>query len=694
MPITAAGPTAADTHRVLHVSAIVLAALAMLGSTYATGARTNDRGVRVVHASIPMPDGVRLAADLYMPADLRSGERVPALLEYLPYRKDDDEADYAAHAYFARHGYVGVRVDIRGFGNSGGAPPTREYSAQEQEDGERIIAWLASQPWSNGNVGMFGISWGGFNSIQMAMRRPPALKAILAVAATEALFTEDVHYMDGIMHVDEFEVAMDLDQGRSGAPDFPLDEDTLAKRMDSTPWSLDYFRHQRNGPFWRAPVRRLEDISVPCFLIGGFQDGYRNSIVRMLERVPAPVHAWVGPWNHDWPNTSIYGPRVEWRDRAVRWFDHWLKGIDNRVEREPRLIFFQQHSHPPGGERQDVPGEWRADSWPPQGVRHETWFLAPNRELTAAPATAAIDRLWYVPSAGTELGFWWGELLGDQRPADAYSLTYDSAPLNADVTMFGRAHVRLLAAADAPLADWFVRLEDLAEDGRVTAITGAGLNGAQRNSLDEPEPLVPGKEYALDLDLYLSSWVWPRGHRIRVAVSNAQWPMLWPTPYLMTTTLRLGGREGSAIVLPIIPTHGRAPAPFAPPEPSEQAPGVSTPGGDYAWPGSWKLERDETHGRTTVTWRGTSGMVFPWGSFEHLEQIVYHIDDAHPESATVEGEAQSVEHLKDRVLTYRGHIALKSDASAFHYSASRSLLRDGVMLRTRSWQEDIARDLQ
>ena len=298
------------------------------------------------------------------------------------------------------------------------------------------------------------------------------------------------------------------------------------------------------------------------------------------------------------------------------------------------------------------------------------------------------------PSAGTELGFWWGELLGDQRPADAYSLIYDSAPLNADVTMFGRAHVRLMAAADAPLADWFVRLEDLAEDGRVTAITGAGLNGAQRNSLDEPEPLVPGKEYALDLDLYLSSWVWPRGHRIRVAVSNAQWPMLWPTPYLMTTTLRLGGREGSAIVLPIIPTHGRAPAPFAPPEPSEQAPGVSTPGGDYAWPGSWKLERDETHGRTTVTWRGTSGMVFPWGSFEHLEQIVYHIDDAHPESATVEGEAQSVEHLKDRVLTYRGHIALKSDASAFHYSASRSLLRDGVVLRTRSWQEDIPRDAQ
>jgi len=657
-------------------------------------AQALDRGVRTVKTSIPMPDGVVLAATLYMPADLGREERVPALLEYLPYRKDDDSPDYSTHAYFARHGYVGVRVDIRGFGNSGGAPPTREYSAQEQEDGEQVIAWLARQSWCNGSVAMFGISWGGFNSIQMAMRHPPALKTIIAIAATEALFTEDVHYMDGIMHVDEFEISMDLDQGRSGAPDFPLDEDTLAKRMDSVPWSLDYFRHQRNGPYWRAPVRPLEDITIPCFLIGGFQDGYRNSILRMLERVPAPVHAWLGPWNHDHPNTSMYGPRVEWRDQAVRWFDHWLKGVDNGVEREPRLIFYEQHSHPPGAQAQDIPGEWRADTWPPQGLQRQTWFLAPNRQLTRAPAASATDRLWYVPSAGPEVGFWWGELLGDQRPADAYALVYDSEPLSEAVTMFGRARVRLLAAADAPLADWFVRLEDVAEDGRVTAITGAGLNGAQRRSLEQPEPLVPGREYPLDLELYVSSWVWPRGHRIRVAVSNAQWPMLWPTPYAMTTRLRLGGPEGSAIELPIIPAHRRAPPPFAAPEPAEQAPGVSTPGGDYAWPGSWKLERDELKGRTTVSWHGSSSMVFPWGSFEHREQLIYRVDDAHPDAAAVEGEAESVEHLKDRTLTYRGTLAITSDAGTFHYAATRTLLRDGGVLRTRTWKEDIPRDLQ
>ena len=678
-------------HRNGRLASALLALLALL----AGAAGASDRGVRIVHASIPMPDGVMLAATLYLPGDLRRGERVPALLEYLPYRKDDDTApgDYGNHAYFARHGYVGARVDIRGFGMSGGAPTTREYSAQEQEDGERVIAWLARQPWSNGNVGMLGISWGGFNSIQMAMRRPPALKAILAVEATEALFKEDVHYMDGIMHVDEFEVSMDLDQGRSAAPNFPLDEDTLAQRMDSTPWSLDYFRHQRDGAFWRAPIRRFEDIRIPCFLIGGLQDGYRDSIPRMLERVPAVVRAWVGPWNHDYPNTSMYGPRIEWRDQAVRWFDHWLKGIDNGVEREPRLVMYQQHSHPPGAAAQDVPGEWRAESWPPQGLKPVTWFLAPNHQLTPAPAAAAIDHLRYVPSAGPEAGFWWGELLPDQRPVDAFSLTYDSAPLDAEVSMLGLAHARLIVAADAPLADWVVRLEDVAQDGSVTAITGAGIAGAQRLSMEHPEPLVPGQEYVLDLDLHLSSWVWPRGHRVRVVVSNSQWPMLWPTPYAMTTSLRLGAADGSAIVLPIVPAHGRAPPAFSGPEPIEEAPGITTPG-DYAWPGSWKVERDEVHERSIVTWHGNAAVQFPWGSFDHTEQLVYHVADAHPEISAVEGEAESIERLSDRVLTYRGHLAITSDAATFYYRYTRELLRDGVVVRTKTWQEAIPRDLQ
>ncbi len=643
-----------------------------------------------------MPDGVQLAATLYLPAGLRRGARLPALLEYLPYRKDDDMAtgDYGHHVYIARHGYVGVRVDIRGFGNSGGTPTNREYSAQEQADGEQIIAWLSRQPWCNGNVGMLGISWGAFNSIQMAMRHPPALKAILAVEGTERLFTEDVHYMDGILHVDEFEVAMDLVQGISGAPHFSLDEETLNRRMDSPPWSLDYFRHQRDGSFWRAPVRDLANIRIPCFLIAGLQDGYRNSVVRMLERVRAPVHALIGPWNHDFPNSSMYGPRIEWRDQAVRWFDHWLKGVNNGVERDPRVVFFQQHSHPPGAAAQDVPGEWRADTWPPKDVHEITWYLGGERALSRTPSPPTIDTLRYVPSAGAQAGFWWGELQGDQRPADAYSLVYESAVLTEPVAMMGQPRVRLVVAASAPLANWFVRLQDVAPDGAVTAITGAGQSGAQRDSLERPEPLVPDHEYLLQFDLYLSSWTWEAGHRIRVSVSNAQWPMLWPTPYPMTTTLRFGGTAGSSLTLPVIPARGLAPPPFAAPEPIEQPPGFATPGGDYAWPGTWSISRDENSGRSTVKWRGTTATTYPWGRSDHSEQIIYHVDDARPEAADAEGEAETIQTLGDRVLTYRGHLRLSSDAQFLHYSYTRELLRDGIVVRTRTWSEDIPRDLQ
>jgi uncharacterized protein len=410
--------------------------------------------------------------------------------------------------------------------------------------------------------------------------------------------------------------------------------------------------------------------------------------------VPAPVHAWIGPWNHDYPNTSIYGPRVEWRNQAVRWFDHWLKGVANGVEKDPRVVAYLEHSHRPGAESQDVPGEWRAEAWPPAGLEARSFFFAPDHRLVAAPAAAGVDRLRYVPSAGPAAGLWWGELLGDQRPVDAFSLTYDSTPLEIPLAMLGRAHVRLNAAADATLANWFVRLEDVAANGEVTAITGAGLSGAQRRSLEHPEPLEPGKEYVLELDLHLGSWVWMPGHRIRVAVSNALWPMLWPTPYPMTTTLRLGGAGASEITLPVVPDRHDPPAVLSPPEPSETAPGITAPGGGYAWPGSWKLERDEVQGRSTMTWRGTTEMDFPWGSFAHSEQLSYRVDDTHPESAAVEGEAESTEKLPDRVLTYRGHLRLSGDATTLHYSYTRELLRDGALIRTRTWREEIPRDLQ
>jgi uncharacterized protein len=652
-------------------------------------------GVRLEQDWISMKDGVRLAATLYMPDGGKPGEKFPALLEYLPYRKDDGTAavDYPKHSYFAQRGYVGVRVDIRGFGASEGVPPEREYSEQEQEDGEQVIAWLAKQSWSNGSVGMFGISWGGFTALQMAMRHPPALKAILAVDATAELFHDDVHYIDGMAHLDEFELNMDMAEGWVGAPDYSLDEKVLGPRFDAAPWSLLYLKHQHDGPFWRERVRPLTEITTPSFLIGGLQDGYRDNVPDMLMQSKAPIKAIVGPWNHSFPNDADFGPRVEWRDQAVRWFDYWLKGRDTGVAQDPRLVIYMQHWHAPDPNLESVPGEWRReDAWPPKDAQSKIFFLQPNHTL--ADSAAAVDRhqLKYVPTVGVEAGFWWGELLSDPRPVDAFSLVYDSAPLPQDVAILGRPHVLLNASATAPLADWFARLSDVAPDGTVTQITGAGINGAQRDSMSDPRDLEAGKMYALEIAMHLTSWVFPKGHRIRVAISNALWPMVIPTPYAMTTTLELGGNSGSRIVLPLVPVHGAAAPAFSPPQPSEERTDIKSEG--FPWPGEWTVERDEVHLKTTVHWKGKDGYLYPWGTEDDFENLTYEGDDAHPETSSVRGEAESIFKLKGRTLTWRGRLLVTTDQKNFYYKYTRELLKDGQTLKTKIWQETIPRDHQ
>jgi len=646
-------------------------------------------------AWIPMKDGVRLAATLYMPDGAKVDEKFPALLEYLPYRKDDGTAagDYPKHAYFAQRGYVGVRVDIRGFGASEGVPPEREYSEQEQVDGEQVIAWLAGQPWCNGKVGMFGISWGGFTAMQMAMRHPPALKAILAAHATAELFHDDVHYVDGMAHVDEFELNMDMAQGWLGAPDYSLDEKVLGPRFDTPPWSLLYLRHQRDGPFWRDRVRPLSEITTPTFLIGGLQDGYRDNVPDMLMKSKAPIKAIVGPWNHSFPNDADFGPRVEWRDQAVRWFDYWLKGRDTGVQNDPRLVIYMQHWHLPDPTLQSVPGEWRReDVWPPKDATNTALFLQGNHSLEPTAGTHVTHQLKYVPTVGVEAGFWWGELLSDPRPVDAFSLVYDSEPLENEQAILGRPHALLRASASAPLANWFARLSDVAPDGTVTQITGAGLNGSQRESMTNPRDLERGKLYPLDIEMHLTSWVFPKGHRIRVAISNSLWPMVLPTPYAMTTSLDLGGTDGSRIVLPVVQAHGTAAPEFSPPQTSEERTDIENEG--FPWPGEWTVERDEARQKTTVHWKGKDGYEYSWGTQNDFESLTYDGDDAHPETSSVRGEAESVFALKGRTLVWRGHLLVSTDQKNFYYKYTRELLKDGQMVKAKTWQETIPRDHQ
>jgi hypothetical protein len=639
-----------------------------------------------------MKDGIRLAADLYVPEGAKPGEKFPALLQYLPYRKDDGGIipECAIHRYFAGHGYVGACVEIRGTGQSEGQTPDREYSDQELQDGMEIIAWLARQPWSNGKVGMFGKSWLGFNAIQLAMRNPPALKAILAVDATEKLFHDDVHYMDGIMHMEDYLVSIDHQTAITRAPDFPTDPKSLHLRFDNPPWESLYLHQQRDGRFWLRPEGPLDTIRIPVFLIGGFFDGYRDTVPRMLEQLKVPVKAIVGPWDHDYPHHAVPGPEIEWREPALRWWDQWLKGRDTGIMAEPRLSVYMRHWYPPDPSMLDIPGEWRSEEgWPPKGLKPETLYLRSDHSLAREVPTAGVHLLKYVPSAGVSAigwGTWWGDLTPDQRPADAFSLVYDSTPLTEDTAILGMPEAWLEASATAPQADWFARLSDVAPDGQVTLVTGAALNGAQRESMSQPEDLEPNRVYSLKIPLHFTSWVFPRGHQIRLAVSNALWPMMWPTPYAMTTSLHLGGDRASHLVLPVVPVAG----PLLPPHFSAPS---GTPEPRYV-ASPWTLQTFE-FGKPTRFESGDGGTEkFPWGEKSQIGRLIYQVQDDHPEAASYRGEYETSVQLQDRKVVWRSRFDLHSDQTTFYFQFKRELLENGKLIREKTWNETVPRDHQ
>ena len=191
----------------------------------------------------------------------------------------------------------------------------------------------------------------------------------------------------------------------------------------------------------------------------------------------------LGPWNHTFPHNAVPGPAVEWRAEAVRWWDHWLKGTDSGIMAEPPVTVYVQDWHAPDPDLEELPGGWRAeDALPPERTRYEVLYCGAGRTLAAEPGDSGEASLRYVPSAGVEAGHWWGELTADQRGADAYSLTFDSAPLADDTEILGFPRVEIRGSADVSPLHWFARLCDVAPDGTVTLVTGAGRG-------ERPDPL-------------------------------------------------------------------------------------------------------------------------------------------------------------------------------------------------------------
>jgi predicted acyl esterase len=650
-----------------------------------------------------MPDGVRLAVTYWRPIPRRHGERFPVLLEYLPYRKEDSfyQRDYPIYSWFARRGFILAAVDVRGTGSSEGHLPPREYSDEEMQDADEIIAQLARMQGSNGRVGMWGISWGGFNSIQVAMRRPPALKAILAIAATDDLYHDDIHYIDGVLHVDQYALEIDHENGLPAPPEYPLDSAYFHDRFDSYPWILTYLKHPVDDDWWRRKSLRFHygDINVPCFLIGGQLDGYRDAVPRMLDSVRAPVKALIGPWKHDFPHDASPGPRYEWREQAVRWWNHWLRGEKNGVMDEPRLTLFVRAGSPPDAALVTTPGEWRYEDWPITRTRWRTWYPAANHSLTGHPDTAVragagVDQLRYAAGTGTATPVWWNDPTGDMAADDSASLTYDTPVLQDPLEIVGFPRIQLEVSAPVPVADWTVRLEDVDSSGRVALVTGVLISGAQRDSRTSPSPLTPGAEYRLRAELHFTTWTFKRDHRIRLAVANAQFPMAWPTPFSMTTRLTIGG-DGTRLDLPVIPANPRPRrAPALEPEGGSNgdAPGARTL--SYHATPAGVVTRDWKTGTTAVDFETRWDYMIGARVVQMVEREHYQTEDKSPARTRFLGdEVHRFTLPAGRTVRIHTVMDIRSDERSLYVTVTRQLFERDSLIRSKSWNEILPRGI-
>jgi len=500
---------------------------------------------------IHMPDGCRLSARVWRPTDANETP-VPVILEYLPYRKRDGTIarDSLTHPYFAQRGYACVRVDMRGNGDSQGIMED-EYTEQELSDGEAVIAWLAAQPWCNGSVGMMGISWGGFNGLQLAERAPDALKAVITLCSTVDRYADDIHYKGGCLLNENMGWGSTMWAYSSRPPDPMLvgDDwrDMWLQRLQAEPYlPITWLNHQTRDAYWRhgSVCENYGGIRAAVLAVGGWGDAYKNAVPQLVEHLSAPVKGIVGPWVHKYPHFAAPEPRIGFLQEALRWWDRWLKGIDTGVENDPAYSVYLMDGVRPQTWYEHRPGRWVNEPDWPMGPMLQQFQFATNNQL-ADTATALADIVASPQDCGMDGGeycaIWLGpEQPGDQRADDAKSLCYTSGPMETDVDIIGAPTVTITFQSDQPQAQIAVRLNHIHADGAATRITYGVMNLTHLAGHDQVRELEPGKTYQVDVALDHIAYRLPQGDGLRVSVSTSYWPLLWPMPHAATLTVTQG----------------------------------------------------------------------------------------------------------------------------------------------------------
>ena len=665
-------------------------------------------------------DGVELSANIWRPD---TEEPVPAILEMIPYGKDNwrRAADETRGHWFASRGYALCRLDVRGTGSSYGVARD-EYTAEETSDGVDAVAWLAEQPWCSGSVGMWGISYGGFTAIQVARERPPALKAIVPVMATDDRYLDDVHYRGGCVTVSELsqyavsQVAMNAMPPEAASRGAAWRADWRARLEATPPWLFEWLRHQVDGPYWRqgslAPY--YDAIGAAIFNIGGWHDSYVDPAFRMQERCAAPSHTLVGPWHHSWPHDAEPGPNLDELHEIARFFDRHLRGIDNGWDDEPAVVWFERDHARPTAFPSELPGRWRAATAYPHPSTTVRSFAFGAGSLGENPVEG-VDRFQHRPTTGTRGALSWGAggapngLARDLRRDEDAGPTYSSAPLDAPVEVLGVPEVVVHLAVDAPIATLAVRLSDVAPDGSVALVSAGVLNLTHRRSHAEPEPLEPDVVEAIRVPLRTAGYRWAAGHRIRVALASQQWPVLWPSPLPASFSVRRGAATPSRLELPVIPSAG---GPGDAPLPAFRAtpPALTWPdptavdgrGPAVADAPVWRIDEDVIAGSTTVHVHDGGEAIVPDGrrlyAAETLRMTAWDDDPARAELAA-EVVYRWQEHEIDRRDGELTRIEIRADsvqtstATDFDLAVRLEVDVDGERFFERDWHEVIPRHL-
>ena len=659
----------------------------------------------IEYATIPLADGTNLAARYWLPEDADQNP-VPAILEYIPYCTRDGTAarDEAMHPYIAGHGYASIRVDLRGSGESEGLLHD-EYMKQEQDDALEVIAWIAAQPWCSGRVGMFGQSWGGFNALQVAARRPPALKAIVTVYSTDDRYADDIHFMGGCLLTEHPKWAFTMFAHNARPPDPVLVGESwremwLARLENNRPWIIDWMRHQRRDAFWKhgSVCEDYSAIECPVYAIGGWADAYTNPVPRLLANLTAPCKGLVGPWGHQYPHQARPGPVMGFMTETLRWWDHWLKDVDNGIMDEPQYRVWLHDSEPPKPGHTVRAGRWVSEpGWPSPNVAVRTMALNVDGLADEAGSEQALD-VAAPASIGLSTLFWChsGDSAPkcplDQRPDDALSLCFDSDPLAEELAILGAPVAHLDLAADRPSALVSVRLTEVLPSGVSALISYGVLNLTHRDGHEDIAPLAPGQRYTVALRLNDCAHVFAAGSRIRVAVAPGLWPIVWPSPEPVTLTLQAGT---SSFDLPVRGSSGgdTGNVPLPPAEMSRVQPQTVL---RIAEATVARIEHDVASGRIDFIHEedgGTSriddhGWVFGGKNWRR-----YSIIPGDPASARVELNRREEYGREGEAMTrIEVRQVMSCDAADFRIHARIEVFENDQPVFARSWLERIPRD--